>query len=88
MQRNLRNIFHRMEITEQDVRTLRGMIVRLVEGPRAEAKGKDQASAESESEPPALDEGVATLSKDLPSAATPDSASAIAAKTIKAAPKR
>ena len=35
MQQNLRNIFHRMQLTEQDVRTLRGMIVRLVEGPRA-----------------------------------------------------
>jgi tRNA/rRNA methyltransferase len=38
MQRNLRNIFHRMGMTEQDVRTLRGAIVRLVEGPRKEAK--------------------------------------------------
>jgi tRNA/rRNA methyltransferase len=35
MQQNLRNIFHRMQLTEQDVRSLRGMIVRLVEGPRA-----------------------------------------------------
>jgi tRNA/rRNA methyltransferase len=34
MRRNLRNIFHRMEMSEQDVRTLRGAIVRLVEGPR------------------------------------------------------
>lgn len=34
MSRNLRNMFHRMEMTEQDVRTWRGMIVRLVEGPR------------------------------------------------------
>lgn len=38
MQRNLRNMFHRMGLTEQDVRTLRGAIVRLIEGPRAEAK--------------------------------------------------
>ncbi len=38
MQRNLRNIFHRMGMTEQDVRTLRGAIVRLVEGPRQEAQ--------------------------------------------------
>jgi tRNA/rRNA methyltransferase len=38
MQRNLRNMFHRMSLTEQDVRTLRGAIVRLVEGPRAEPK--------------------------------------------------
>lgn len=36
MQQNLRNIFHRMQLTEQDVRSLRGMVVRLVEGPRAE----------------------------------------------------
>ncbi|ACB94965.1 RNA methyltransferase [Beijerinckia indica] len=35
MRRNLRNIFHRMHLSEQDVRTLRGMVVRLVEGPRA-----------------------------------------------------
>jgi len=38
MRRNLRNIFHKMELSEQDVRTLRGAIVRLVEGPRADAK--------------------------------------------------
>jgi tRNA/rRNA methyltransferase len=38
MQRNLRNMFHRMELTQQDVRTLWGAIVRLVEGPRQEAK--------------------------------------------------
>ncbi len=35
MQRNLRNMFHRMNLTQQDVRTLWGAIVRLVEGPRA-----------------------------------------------------
>ena len=34
MRRNLRNIFHRIGLTEQDVRTLRGAVVRLVEGPR------------------------------------------------------
>ncbi len=34
MQRNLRNIFHRIGMTQQDVRTLWGAIVRLVEGPR------------------------------------------------------
>jgi len=34
MSRNLRNIFHRIGMSEQDVRTLRGMVVRLVEGPR------------------------------------------------------
>jgi tRNA/rRNA methyltransferase len=36
MARNLRNIFHRMAMTEQDVRTLWGVVVRLVEGPRRE----------------------------------------------------
>lgn len=36
MQRNLRNIFHRRELTEQDLRTLWGAVVRLVEGPRAD----------------------------------------------------
>jgi tRNA/rRNA methyltransferase len=35
MRRNLRNMFHRMQLTEQDVRSLRGMIVRLVEGRRS-----------------------------------------------------
>ena len=34
MRRNLRNIFHRLSLTEQDVRTLWGVVVRLVEGPR------------------------------------------------------
>jgi tRNA/rRNA methyltransferase len=34
MSRNLRNIFHRLSMSEQDVRTLRGVVVRLVEGPR------------------------------------------------------
>jgi tRNA/rRNA methyltransferase len=34
MQRNLRNIFHRMAMTEQDLSTLFGAVVRLVEGPR------------------------------------------------------
>jgi len=43
MRRNLRNMFHRMRLTEQDVRTLRGMIVRLVQGPRADAEGHDSA---------------------------------------------
>ena len=38
MRRNLRNIFHRMELTQQDVRTLWGAAVRLVEGPRVEVK--------------------------------------------------
>ena len=38
MRRNLRNIFHRMELTQQDVRTLWGAVVRLAEGPRIEVK--------------------------------------------------
>ena len=38
MRRNLRNIFHRIELTQQDVRTLWGAVVRLVEGPRVEVK--------------------------------------------------
>lgn len=38
MRRNLRNIFHRMHPTQQDVRTLWGAVVRLAEGPRAEVK--------------------------------------------------
>src|ERR1700730_5417554 len=37
IRRTLTNMFHRMQLTEQDVRTLRGMVVRLVEGPRAGA---------------------------------------------------
>jgi tRNA/rRNA methyltransferase len=36
MRRNLRNILHRLSMSEQDVRTLRGAIVRLVNGPRAD----------------------------------------------------
>jgi tRNA/rRNA methyltransferase len=84
MQRNLRNLFHRLEMTEQDVRTLRGMIVRLVEGPRADAKGKKCKAPQSL----ARDKGSATLSKDLPSAATPKRALTTAAKSIKATPKR
>ncbi len=38
MQRNLRNMFHRMQLTQQDVRTLWGAIVRLVEGPRKDVQ--------------------------------------------------
>ena len=34
MRRNLRNIFHRIGMTEQDVRTLRGAMVRLATGAR------------------------------------------------------
>jgi tRNA/rRNA methyltransferase len=54
MSRNLRNMFHRMSLTEQDVRTLWGVVVRLVEGPRREPKNpKRRKSPPAEtSEPP------------------------------------
>ena len=39
MKRNLRNIFHRIGLTEQDVNTLRGLMVRLIEGPRGPKVG-------------------------------------------------
>jgi tRNA/rRNA methyltransferase len=45
MRRNLRNIFHRMELTQQDVRTLWGAVVRLVEGPRVEVKTRKRLRA-------------------------------------------
>jgi tRNA/rRNA methyltransferase len=45
MQRNLRNMFHRMELTQQDVRTLWGAVVRLAEGPRLEAKTRKRVKA-------------------------------------------
>jgi tRNA/rRNA methyltransferase len=35
MARNLRNVFHRLQLTEQDIRTLRGAITTLVQGRRA-----------------------------------------------------
>jgi tRNA/rRNA methyltransferase len=45
MRRNLRNIFHRMELTQQEVRTLWGAMVRLAEGPRVEVKTRKRARA-------------------------------------------
>jgi tRNA/rRNA methyltransferase len=51
MRRNLRNIFHRMGLTEQDVRTLRGAVVRLVEGPRAEPKTRRRQRVKKPLEP-------------------------------------
>ena len=48
MSRNLRNIFHRMALTEQDVRTLWGVVVRLVEGPRREPFSVRKKRAEEE----------------------------------------
>ncbi len=50
MRRNLRNIFHRLSLSEQDVSTLRGMFVRLVEGPRAEKKVATGAEPHSEAD--------------------------------------
>jgi tRNA/rRNA methyltransferase len=88
MQRNLRNIFHRLDMSEQDVRSLRGMVVRLVEGPRGQSKSAGDDAEEAEAQSATLDNGAATLSSDLPSAATPNSASTIAAKIISPAPKR
>jgi tRNA/rRNA methyltransferase len=38
MSRNLRNIFHRVELTEADVRTLRGVIVALAKGRKRRPK--------------------------------------------------
>ena len=43
MQRNLRNMFHRMQLTEQDVQTLRGVVVRLAEGQRSGAPRRKRA---------------------------------------------
>ncbi|ACK49368.1 tRNA/rRNA methyltransferase (SpoU) [Methylocella silvestris BL2] len=45
MRRNIKNIFHRLDLSAQDVSTLRGAIVRLVEGPRAEAKARAKRTA-------------------------------------------
>jgi tRNA/rRNA methyltransferase len=38
MTRNLRNIFHRVELTEADVRTLRGVVVALSKGRKRRTK--------------------------------------------------
>ena len=43
MRRNMRNIYHRIGLTEQDIRTLRGALVRLIEGPRLEARTRKRA---------------------------------------------
>jgi tRNA/rRNA methyltransferase len=95
MRRNLRNMFHRMTLTEQDVRTWRGMIVRLVEGPRREAQDRKTAvpvaprpEETDGQDSPEADSGWATLSSDLRSAATPQRAAITPAAIIKPAPKR
>ncbi|MCW6506478.1 RNA methyltransferase [Lichenifustis flavocetrariae] len=41
MRRNLRNILQRSVLSEQDVRTLRGVIVRLIEGPRLPGRRRE-----------------------------------------------
>ena len=43
MRRNLRNIFQRISLTEQDVRSLRGALVRLVEGPRLPGRRRERS---------------------------------------------
>jgi tRNA/rRNA methyltransferase len=50
MRRNLRNIFHRMEPTQQDVRTLWGAVVRLAEGPRLEVKTRKRVRVKKSAE--------------------------------------
>jgi tRNA/rRNA methyltransferase len=55
MQQNLRNIFHRFHLTEQDVRTLRGSVVRLVEGPRADKPKRRRTKSDAHS--PSTDKG-------------------------------
>jgi tRNA/rRNA methyltransferase len=51
MRRNLRNIFHRIGLTEQDVRTLRGAVVRLVEGPREQVQTRRRRRSKNPPEP-------------------------------------
>lgn len=50
MRRNLRNIFQRTPLSEQDVRTLRGAVVRLVEGPRLPGRRRDRRETDQASE--------------------------------------
>lgn len=38
MSRNLRNIFHRMQLSQQDIRTLHGAVAALEEGPRGPSR--------------------------------------------------
>jgi tRNA/rRNA methyltransferase len=40
MTRNMRDIFHRLQLTEQDVRTLRGAVRALAEGRRLRKPAK------------------------------------------------
>ena len=45
MVRNMRNIWHRLEMSEQDVQTLRGAVAALVAGRRGRNAGKGLAAA-------------------------------------------
>jgi tRNA/rRNA methyltransferase len=69
MARNLRNIFHRMAMTEQDVRTLWGVFVRLVEGPRREPYS---VRRKREREARAKEEAAAAEAKRASKGATPE----------------
>ncbi len=51
MRRNLRNILQRAVLSEQDVRTLRGAMVRLVEGPRLPGRRREVRKAVSRLDP-------------------------------------
>jgi len=51
MQRNLRNMFHRMELTQQDVRTWWGMVVRLTEGPRVNVQTRKRVKQKKSTSP-------------------------------------
>jgi tRNA/rRNA methyltransferase len=42
MVRNLRNILHRAQLTDQEVRTLRGVIVALTKGKNRRNSGTEQ----------------------------------------------
>ncbi|MFK8250921.1 RNA methyltransferase [Ancylobacter terrae] len=51
--RNIRNIFHRLGLTRQDMSTLHGMIVALVEGRHERGRGRPvRAGSAAEDEPP------------------------------------
>ena len=57
MQRNMRNMFHRMNLTQQDVRTLWGAIVRLVEGPRVVPQTRKRIKQPNAAATPAAESG-------------------------------
>ena len=51
MRRNLRNMLHRMQLTKQDVQTLRGVVVRLAEGQRSGAPRRKRAQVKRSAAP-------------------------------------